>query len=608
MGSIRHTGTVTCGKTYHQGGDLGNKLAEAVNFAPPTWSVEGYKECKRGRGGCPGFPIPNEYLRFRRPGERQLRQGEQCLRDAHASNTMRLHGNKATAAKMSTKRRDLTALEKRMTARGPPPNTAERMAARGPPPNTSKRMAARSPPPNMSKRPKLSALKPDLSQMERYLKRIDRKCVIPLIPLQHNRVGPSVPSVLKLVSALLSTPAIMAFCDLVRARRSAETPLHYWVADDSAAHQIEQRLINLRNLQDKSAFGKFCVHVEEFELARAMECKRKGRIRNDSRDIEDTLKGCGWDYQTFKRHESRGRKWLRLCRPYPGILCFLLINSANVFGVSRADYLDLSDTDLSLFHALLDNEHTKTINAIGEKFLDSLSPIANDVEFRWEGQTVPWHKLSMPQALEKLAPVPWEMKNVYAPEDYPNWSRPTDWPDDWDWPMDPTSLLASDHPKCELCLQSQCDCVHARFARLDRPQPRIKDFGEKGRGIQAIASCPGQIAYVCGEYIGVVWGKIAPIGAHSGTMVMNFVRPDILYEPAVCELYCEDTGSYLRLINHSCRPSARVITMKVSGKYTLVVVAARDIYDREEITANFGKASLAGPCLCGCAARTESVG
>ncbi|KIW76985.1 hypothetical protein Z517_09429 [Fonsecaea pedrosoi CBS 271.37] len=60
---------VVSGDIYHHGGTLGYSRAEAVNYAPPGWSIDGYSECKRK---CPGFPIPNEYLEFRAPGEIQL--------------------------------------------------------------------------------------------------------------------------------------------------------------------------------------------------------------------------------------------------------------------------------------------------------------------------------------------------------------------------------------------------------------------------------------------------------------------------------------------------------------------------------------------------------
>jgi hypothetical protein len=107
------------------------------------------------------------------------------------------------------------------------------------------------------------------------------------------------------------------------------------------------------------------------------------------------------------------------------------------------------------------------------------------------------------------------------------------------------------------------------------------------------------VAYVEGEYIGVLSGEIVPTGTRRGNMIMDFNHPDILYEPVVCQIDFAQRGHYLRLVNHSCRPSARVKVMRVSGQYRFIIIAARDIYDAEEITADFKRQSLDGSCLCG---------
>lgn len=55
---------------YHQGFCVGATLGEAVNYAPLGWSIAGYAGCS---AQCPGHPIPNAYMEFRRPDE--LQQG-----------------------------------------------------------------------------------------------------------------------------------------------------------------------------------------------------------------------------------------------------------------------------------------------------------------------------------------------------------------------------------------------------------------------------------------------------------------------------------------------------------------------------------------------------
>ncbi|ETN44767.1 uncharacterized protein HMPREF1541_10437 [Cyphellophora europaea CBS 101466] len=567
---------VLFGKTYHQGGNIGSKVAEAVNYAPPSWTVEGYKECRRGSRGCPGYPIPNAYLRFLQPGEAQRRQSDDTGHEPEEDIASQKHPNQKAITQMPAK------LSRRAVLKPPEKRKSDRSHL----PNTTKRR--RSPDPN-----------PALTQMVQYLQKLDPFCVIP--PYD----PPVSPSVLKLVAAILSRPAIVSFCNLVQSRRHTETPLSCWVADDGDERQLELRLHNLGRIQAQSHLDKFIVRIHEFELARHMEHKRKGRIRNDPQDIKNIVKRSGWDYQKFRRHESRGRKWLELFKTHPGLLCFLLVDDHLPFEVSCTDYIDMSATDISTFRALLACEYANRLNAIGAKFIESLSPLAEDVEFRWEAEKVCWQKLSPLEALECLSPITWEVDNIYSPEKYPGWERPPDWPTYKEWPTNPMVIL--NHPQCELCPQTQCSCYTTKFARAESVQPRIKNYADKGRGIRAVAGVPGQVAYVEGEYIGVLSGEIVPTGTHHGTMIMDFNHPDILCEPVVCQIDFAKRGPCLRLSNHSCRPSARVKAMKVSGQYRLIMTAARDIYDAEEITVDFKRSSLDGPCLCGARRCRERV-
>ncbi|KAK5215682.1 hypothetical protein LTR72_011267 [Exophiala xenobiotica] len=73
---------VVWGDSYHQGGTVGPTVAEAVNYAGPNWSIEGYSACSRT---CPGYPIPNALLEFRAPNEPQREQGDEDSQPVHDS-------------------------------------------------------------------------------------------------------------------------------------------------------------------------------------------------------------------------------------------------------------------------------------------------------------------------------------------------------------------------------------------------------------------------------------------------------------------------------------------------------------------------------------------
>lgn len=85
------------------------------------------------------------------------------------------------------------------------------------------------------------------------------------------------------------------------------------------------------------------------------------------------------------------------------------------------------------------------------------------------------------------------VKNVNDQESV--WPRPEEWPDDWPWSEamweDPRGDL------CELCHESNCDCIH----RPLRVIPRIKGYGTQGRGLRAVASVPGEVAYKQGDIL-----------------------------------------------------------------------------------------------------------
>jgi hypothetical protein len=83
---------VTLGPVYHQGGTIGKSRAEAINYAPPGWSIEGYSQCS---SSCTDFPIPNEYLEFRAPDEPQLEQDDERPPELHMARSRRRRATKA---------------------------------------------------------------------------------------------------------------------------------------------------------------------------------------------------------------------------------------------------------------------------------------------------------------------------------------------------------------------------------------------------------------------------------------------------------------------------------------------------------------------------------
>jgi hypothetical protein len=139
--------------------------------------------------------------------------------------------------------------------------------------------------------------------------------------------------------------------------------------------------------------------------------------------------------------------------------------------------------------------------------------------------------------------------------------------------------------------------AHARGHR----KPRIKIFGRKGRGLQAVASKPDLVVYRAGDMIGRLTGKITSAESASKGWSVEFVSPDRPQLGPICHIDCHEVGTYMRLLNHSCAPSAKFKTARISGMYGFIVEAIHDIYDGEEITVSYGKDYFRGlglECLC----------
>jgi hypothetical protein len=97
---------------YHQGFSTGSTLAEAINYAPMDWSIQGYSECLES---CPGYPIPNAIMEFRGNNDDQEDEGAEAEPAAStapialASNQR--HGSKETQTSKKRKLRSETRAE-----------------------------------------------------------------------------------------------------------------------------------------------------------------------------------------------------------------------------------------------------------------------------------------------------------------------------------------------------------------------------------------------------------------------------------------------------------------------------------------------------------------
>lgn len=472
-------------------------------------------------------------------------------------------------------------------------STRRSTRAAAPAPSKSSGPAKRSLPSLQFERGRRSvSMDPLAKQLEDQVRGVDPLCKIP------SCVGMSSDKfhVLKLVAVLWSRRAASSFYSLVDGRRHEDTVPH--IPSSGIAAEISYH-VNLIHLFERDSLLKnFYVRQSQIRLAVlvAEHTKKAGRTRADPQLIKQIRHSTGWDSGKLRVQCQTGRKWARLLGGYDGLQCFMCTD-LSVFGVSSCHYLDLTNEDLALFHTLLDDPHTRSLCDAGKAFQTSLSA-RDDVEFMWESENRSMEDLSGlddASLLSCLQPFPSPSENTYDPRDFETSAPPPDWPEGWSWPADPTGHGVDMH--CSLCDVAECGCIEERSAS----RPRITQYGgSKRRGLRAVAWDNRPVAYAKGAIIGFLAGRIVPVGTHPDDVwALDFVRPDIIGQPTVCQIYMAEGGNLFRLLNHSHGPNAEFDQVLVSGRWRTAVRALEDIGNGVEIEVSYGPDyEVQGGCSC----------
>jgi hypothetical protein len=339
--------------------------------------------------------------------------------------------------------------------------------------------------------------------------------------------------------------------------------------------------MNLGKSVDESMQGYpelrvFLLRLFKLKLSECFEKAMAGAGRQLSAQglMDGMLRMLKWD--DAKRHKlhdylREGKCWKTICDKHDGLL--------SLMPTENDDCLDLAlfKDQLARFHKGLDTEFVRKMCAAGSTLQKSMWDYLELPEFVWESATTTY--LSADQILPLLTPFRLLKSNYFDYRCY-YWPKPARW--HWSWPMDPTSVMPGDQP-CDLCtLKSNtktCRCIDTKVPRI----PRISDDRSKGPGIRAVGS------HRVNDILGELVGELVPLGAFPGDWTMDFCRPDLDDEP-VAAIYPRRMGNWVRKVCHaSTNPSAVFRVMKISGRWRLMLVAARNIGDGEEITAKYGR-------------------
>ncbi|KAL6240390.1 hypothetical protein RBB50_012672 [Rhinocladiella similis] len=522
---------------YHHGGTIGKSRAEAINYAPPGWSIKGYSACS---SNCPGFPIPNAYLEFRDPDDPQR---EQCDKGSSEEVQSTPSGRRSKADVIDTLNGARSSQRKRKSSTiSSQQNKKIRTSSRQVSDRGSKDSlnSARS----CQRKEQPPPLSPLLSQMK---------------------------------DALSSRDAILQFFEIVRGRRLEPTILR--LGSEENAVEI------LHSISGKKAFHDLVTRLYQTHVADQNEEHLQGyaepRKRAKRGSVQNIVKVRRMTERQYYEHKRRGAKWREYREKFPGILAFILFNP-RAFGFTSSAWLELELEDFNSLQHYLDKEHMSALRVAGSKFEASLCLTADDVEFIGESKSL--EKATLKQLISYLQPVPITNKNVYSENKYPNWRRPKSWPEGWKWPCNPMSIPPGE-VQCELCKKNSCDC--ASLLRPDIP-PRIWISESKGRGVLAVGKEEGDIVYPANTCVGELVGKLAPPNTYHNGMCFAVFRADLPDEPEVAQINCSEIRNILGLMNHDCNPNVKPFGRRVSGEYRIMLYTIRDVKHGEELTYNYG--------------------
>ncbi|KAH9895537.1 hypothetical protein F4778DRAFT_747225 [Xylariomycetidae sp. FL2044] len=118
-------------------------------------------------------------------------------------------------------------------------------------------------------------------------------------------------------------------------------------------------------------------------------------------------------------------------------------------------------------------------------------------------------------------------------------------------------FIPETEPQCDVCdactVQTPCDCISTCFPE----GPVVADFGPLGRGLKA------GVGYQKDQRIGQLMGRFVERGTHKDGWAVEALIPGT--RRSLC-LYTRKEGNEFRLVNHACKPSAKIEVERMSGK------------------------------------------
>ncbi|KAH6981590.1 hypothetical protein BKA56DRAFT_631956 [Ilyonectria sp. MPI-CAGE-AT-0026] len=183
--------------------------------------------------------------------------------------------------------------------------------------------------------------------------------------------------------------------------------------------------------------------------------------------------------------------------------------------------------------------------------------------------------------------------NLWTPSKFDNWRGPFR----IDAQKEDPSRVASGDKQCELCSGSFCDCITTRIR--PGPCPRVVPSDNIGDGVQASQR------YEAGDLMGEFVGELAPLDHYDDGYAAELHRYDLVSSGrgvAACTIHPRHYGNWSRKVNHACEPNACLESMKVSGRWRIMIKAVKDIKPGSWVEIDYGRSYWSQspePCRCG---------
>jgi hypothetical protein len=286
---------------------------------------------------------------------------------------------------------------------------------------------------------------------------------------------------------------------------------------------------------------------------------------------------------------SHRKKWLRICQHFGvGLLLLIPLKATAPLRIGQDFCHKITKSEVLSFHTALERTSVYAqileLATMAKKVLETMTSKTNQIfEFQYEfSPTKPkaglfgeFTGMGIDRALELFTKTQY-LENNKCPtlSELQKWRKPPGWYEDeiYHWPKDPMSIPAS--TPCDVCNKTEgCGCM----SMMPQNHVRITEFDLNDRGLQALRT------FEKDTDLGELTGQIVPFdaGADAGSTFI-VTRPG--RDACVCRISTQNFGNWVRLARQSPNANAAIVPMFRAGRLRMMLRSMCEIAAGVEIT------------------------